>query len=143
MDAFEKAKAAKPKSFVIGMFGIFAALFGVPYLIQARNMLGAADPTSSLFMLLMHVAVLSLDFVMGMASIIVATGLVLHKEWARILWLAFVLLLLFVHFNMSVILYLSGYSRMLGLSMWLVFVILFSIISWACLSRPSIKARFQ
>ncbi len=143
MGAAEEAKAAKPKSFVIRVFGIFASLFGVPYLIQARDMLSLADPPSTLLMLLLHVAVLTLDFVMGMAAIIIATGLVLHREWARILWLAFVLLLLFVHFNMSVILYLSGYSRMLGLSRWLVFVILFSIISWACLSRPSIKARFQ
>ncbi len=143
MEAFEKAKAAKPKSFVIRVFGIFASLFGVPYLIQARDMLSVADPPSSLFMLLLHVAVLTLDFEMGMASIIIATGLVLQKEWARILWLAFVLLLLFVHFNMTVLLDLSGFSRMLGLSLWIVFVILFSIISWACLSRPSIKARFQ
>lgn len=142
MEAFEKAQAAKPKSFVIRVFGIFASVFGVPYLIQARDMLSVAPPPS-LFMLLMYVAVLTLDVVMGMASIIIAIGLVLHKEWARILWLAFVLLLLFVHFNMSVILYLSGYSRTLGLSRWLLFVILFSIVSWACLSRPSIKARFQ
>lgn len=143
MGAAGKAIAAKPKSFVIRVFGIFASLFGVPYLIQARDILSVADPPSSLLMLLLHVSVLTLDFVMGMASIIIAMGLVLQKEWARILWLAFVLLLLFVHFNMSVILYFSGFSRMLGLSFWIVFVILFSIISWAYLSRPSIKARFQ
>lgn len=134
---------AKPKSFVIIVFGIFASLFGVPYLIQARNMLSAGVRASDLFMLLVQVAVLTLDFVRGMAAIIIATGLVLQKEWARILWLAFVLLLLFVHFNVTVIYLLAGSSRMVGLSRWVVIVILFSIISWVYLSRPSIKARFR
>lgn len=106
-------------------------------------MLSAGVGASDLFMLLVQVAVLTLDFVLGMAAIIIATGLVLQKEWARILWLAFALLLLFVHFNVTVIYLLAGSERMVGLSRWVVIVILFSIISWVYLSRPSIKARFR
>ena len=94
-------------------------------------------------MLLVQVAILTLDFVLGMAAIIIATGLVLHKEWARILWLAFVLLLLLVHFSVTVIYLVAGSSRMVGLTWWVLIVILFSIISWVFLSRPSIKDQFQ
>ena len=143
MGASEKASAAKPKSLLIKAFGIFASLFGVPYLIQARNMVSAGVSASSSFMLLVQVAILTLDFVLGMAAIIIATGLVLHKEWARILWLAFVLLLLLVHFSVTIIYLVAGSSRMVGLTWWVLIVILFSIISWVFLSRPSIKDQFQ
>lgn len=141
MEASEKAIATKPKSFVIRVFGIFASLIGVPYLIQARDMLIAGLPASSLFIPPLQLAILTLDFVLGMSAIIIAMGLFLHKEWARQTWLTYLLLLLFVHFNMTVIYLLAG--RRAALNRWIVVVVFVTVVSWAFLSKASIKARFH
>ena len=141
MGASEKAIAAKPKSFVIRVFGIFASLIGVPYLLQARDMLFAGLPASSLFTPPLQLAILTLDFALGMSAIIIAMGLFLHKEWARQTWLTYLLLLLFVHFNMKVIYLLAG--RTVGLNRWIAIVVFVTVVSWAFLSRASIKARFH
>ena len=141
MGVSEKARAAKPKSFVIRVFGIFASLIGVPYLIQARDMLISGLPPSSLFIPAVQLAILTLDFVLGMSAIIIAMGLYLHKEWARQTWLTYLLLLLFVHFNMTVIYLLAG--RRAAVNRWVAIVVFVTVVSWAFLSKASIKARFH
>jgi len=136
--------AAKPRSIVIRMLGIFASLFGLPYLIQAVGMLRVPfDVRSNLFLFHLFVATITLDFVLGMAAIVIGFGLFIHKEWARKTWLAYLVLLLFVHFNMTVIYLLAGFSGMTPLYKWIAVVVLVSIISWAFLLKASIRARFH
>jgi hypothetical protein len=134
----------KPKSIVIRMLGVFASLFGLPYLVEAVGLLIVPfDVRSSLFLFHLLVAIITLDFVVSMAAIVIGVGLFLHKEWARKAWLAYLVLLLFVHFNMTVIYVLAGFSRMTALYKWIAGVVFVSIISWAFLLKPSIKARFH
>ena len=136
--------ATKPKSMVIRMLGVFACLFGLPYLIQAVGLLTRSSSVrSELILFHLVLAIISLDVVLSISAIVIGVGLFLHKEWARIVWLAFLLLLLLVHFNMTVMLLIGGSSRMTALYMWIALVVLVSIISWAFLSKASIKARFQ
>jgi len=136
--------AAKPKSVVIRMLGVFGCFFGLPYLIQAVGLL-TRSPSVRSELILFHLllAIITLDVVLSMAAIVIGVGLFLHKEWARKTWLVYLILLLLVHFNMTVILLLGGYSRMAALYKWIAVVVVVSIISWAFLLKPSIKARFH
>ncbi len=136
--------AAKPKSVVIRMLGVFACLFGLPYLIQAVGLLTRSSSVQSeLIVFHLLLAIITLDVVLSMAAIVIGVGLFLHKEWARQTWLVYLVVLLFVHFNMTVIQLLGGFSRMMALYKWIAIVVLVTIISWAFLLKPSIKARFN
>ncbi|HET6669647.1 MAG TPA: hypothetical protein VFH15_05385 [Pyrinomonadaceae bacterium] len=136
--------AAKPKSVVIRMLGVFAFLFGLPYLIQAVGLLTRSSSVrSELILFHLLLAIITLDVVLSMAAIVIGVGLFLHKEWARKTWLVYLVLLLFVHFNMTVIQLLGGFTRMTALYKWIAVVVVVTIISWAFLLKPSIKAHFN
>jgi hypothetical protein len=146
MDAIEESDAGKPKSFVIRMFGIFAFLFGLPYLIQGVTMLVLVFPRggrldSIRFQLL--VSTIALDLVLGLAPPFIGVGLFLYKEWARKSWLAYLLLTLFVHLHMTVLQFLVRRTHMVALYKWIAVVVFVSILSWAYLSRASTKAYFH
>lgn len=144
MGASEKDFAAKPKSVVIRMLGVFAILFGLPYLIQAVGLLTRSSSVrSELFLFHLLLAIITLDVVLSIAAIVIGVGLFLHKEWARKTWLVYLVLLLFVHFNMTVIQLLGGFSRMTALYKWIAVVVVVTIISWAFLLKPSIRAHFH
>ena len=135
---------ANPRSIVIRMLGVFASLLGLPYLIQAVGLLTRSSSVrSELILFHLLLAISTLDVVLSIAAIVIGVGLFLHKEWARKTWLVYLILLLFVHFNMTVMLLLGGYSRMTALYTWVAIVFVVSIISWAFLLKPSIKARFH
>ena len=146
MEDSDKVIEGKPKSFVVRLFGIFAFLFGLPYLIQGVTMLVLVFPRggrldSIRFQLLM--ATIAMDLVIGLASPFIGVGLFLHKEWARLTWLAYLLLTLFVHLHMTVLQFLVIRSRMVALYKWIAVVVFVSILSWAYLSKASSKAYFH
>jgi hypothetical protein len=144
MAASENVIEGQPRSFVIRMLGIFAFLFGLPYLIQGLTLLLLVSPRRVGFLMFqLQPAIIALDFVIGLASLVFGVGLFLHKEWARMAWLAFLLLTLFVHLNMTVLQLLAGFSQLEALYRWIGLVILLAIISWAFLSKRTIKARFH
>ena len=135
---------ANPKSIVIRMLGVFACLLGLPYLVQAVGLLTRSSSVrSELILFHLLLAIITLDVVLSIAAIVIGVGLFLHKEWARKTWLVYLILLLLVHFNMTVMLLIGGYSRMTALYTWVAIVFVVSIISWAFLLKPSIKARFH
>lgn len=139
----EQVSERKPKSFVIRLFGIFAVLFGLAYFIQGESFLTIAfSRRYDVHVFLLQMAIITFDLVLGSTSFLVGAGLFFHKEWARKTWLAFLPLALFVHFNLTVLQVLAGYTRMTRVLKWIGVVILVTILSWAFLTRPSVKARF-
>ena len=144
ISASENVIDGPPRSIVIRMLGIFAFLFGLPYLIQGLTMVLLVSPRRVGFLMFqLQPAIIALDFVIGLASLVFGVGLFLHKEWARMGWLASLLLTLFVHLNMTVLQLLAGFSQMGALYNWIGLVIFVTIISWAFLSKRSIKAHFH
>ena len=142
----DKVNEAKPKSFVIRLFGIFAFLFGLPYLIQGVTMLIVVFPQggrlgSIRFQLL--VSTIALDLVLGLAPTFIGVGLFMYKEWARKAWLAYLMLTLFVHLHMTVLQFLVRRVHMIELYKWIAVVVFVTILSWAYLSRSSSKASFH
>jgi hypothetical protein len=133
-------------SFVIRLFGVFAFLFGLPYLIQGVSILFLA--LSSRYSVgsgrvLLQLVIIILDLLISAAAAVIGVGLFFRKEWARKAWLAFLIVLLLVHFHMTIMQLLAGAPSMYGLYLWIGTVILVSIISWLYLSKASTKARFH
>jgi hypothetical protein len=145
--AFEKEIEGKPTprraSLLIRLFGLFAFLFGLPYLTQGVNWVLAIQAGQYSFLIQIQLAIIFLDFIAGAASLILGVGLFFHREWARKAWLVFLILLLLAHFLVIVLQFDAGYPAGAALYKWIGVVILVSIISWAYLSKASTKARFH
>ncbi len=58
-------------------------------------------------------------------------------------WLVFLILMLLVWLHMTVIKFFAGYTGLGQIYRWFAMLILVSIISWAYLSKATIKARFH
>ena len=130
-------------SLLIRLFGLFAFLFGVPYLIQGVSILANIFTRQySLSTYQYQAAFVALDFGLGVTSMVIGVGLFLHKEWARKAWLAYLLILLFIHFQMTAIQFLAGNSNLSWLYKWIGFIVLITITSWAYLSTALAKSRF-
>jgi hypothetical protein len=119
-------------------------LFGLPYIIQGINLSIALDAERySFFMTQMQLAFIGLDFLVGGGSLFIGTGLFFQKEWARKAWLVFLVLTPLAHFFVIVLLADAGHPAGAALYKWIGVVVLVSIISWAYLSKDSVKARFH
>ena len=134
------------------LFALFAFLFGLPYLTQGLYRLIAFDVSGlialnarqrNFFLLQIQLAIILFDLLIGGTSIFIGAGLFLRKEWARKAWLVFLALTVLVHFFMTGIQFFAGYSIRAGGYLWIGLVIFVSIISWAYLSKATIKARFH
>lgn len=96
-----------------------------------------------LFLFHFRLVIIILDLLVGLASIVIGAGLFFRKEWARKAWLAFLIVLLLVHFHMTIIQILADFSDMTALYKWIGVVVVVSLISWAYLTKARIKARFN
>ena len=128
---------------LIRLFGIFAILFGLPYLSQGVSALRVLSARFGLFLFHYQLVVIVLDVLIGMASIVIGAGLFLRKEWARKAWLAFLIVLVLAHFHMTIIQILAGFPNMTALYRWIAVVVVISIISWAYLTNRKVKAGFH
>lgn len=127
------------------IFGLFAILFGSFYLSEGVSWLlkFASGATSrDLFWAQYQSAVILFDLVIGGGSLLAGAGMLLRRQWGRKTWLALLALTVFLHLLMTLS------NRAVGIDVsrsygWLVMVLLTAIISWALLTRPSVKARFR
>jgi hypothetical protein len=141
----EKPTSAKGSPLLARLFGVFAFLFGVPYLVQGVSILivilSGRYIRASAFLL--SIVFLVFDVVLAVAAMIIGVGLVLLKEWARKGWLFFLIVLLLVHFHMTIVQLLAGQSNMSFLYKWITVVIFVFALSGFYLTRPTTKAQFH
>jgi len=127
------------------LFGFFAILFGAFYLSEGVTWLlrFASGATSrDLFWSHYQIAVIVFDLVIGGGSMVAAVGMLFRMDWGRKTWLALMALTVFLHLLMT------ASNRAVGIGAkgaygWVVLVVLLAIISWACLTRPTVKAGFR
>jgi len=150
MSASEKGSVSEPAftqvapSLVIKLFGLFALLFGLAYSVEGVfTLMIASSRRYSFFITLLTLAVIIFDLLIGTGSMVIGVGLFFQKEWARKGWLIFLIFTLLVHFHMTIMQILAGYSSLGGLYAWIGIVVLISVLSWGYLSKTSIKARFR
>lgn len=82
------------------------------------------------------------NFNIGMIVFVVGIGLLLAKEWARILWLMSSIALLAVHVFFLWLSYVNGVNHTQQL-LNAVLIIILLLISWIQLTRPTIKELFH
>ena len=127
------------------LFGLFAILFGSFYLSEGVSWLFrfASGATSrDLFWAHYQLAVIIFDLVIGGGSMLAGAGMLLRMQWGRKTWLALLVLTVFLHLVMTLA------NRAVGIDVsrsygWKGMVVLVTIVSWALLTRPSVKARFR
>jgi hypothetical protein len=127
------------------LFGLLAIILGLAYAVEGANWLlslasGATD--RSLLWAHYQVAVMGLDFFIGVASALSGLGVVLLREWGRKCWLALLPLTLFLHAVTMLSQRFAGIDarRVYG---WVGMVFVVAVLSWAYLTRPRVKARFR
>jgi uncharacterized membrane protein len=150
MAASEKGSESEPAftrvapSLVIKLFALFALLFGLAYSVEGVfTLMIALSRRYSFSITLLNLAVIIFDLLIGTGSMVIGFGLFFQKEWARKGWLIFLIFTVLVHFHMTIMQVLAGYSNLGRLYAWIGMVVLISVISWAYLSKASIKARFR
>jgi hypothetical protein len=141
----ERPASAKGSPLLARLFGLFAFLFGIPYLVQGVSILIVILSARYIrpSALLLPIVFLVFDLVLAVAAMIIGVGLVLLKEWARKGWLVFLIVLLLVHFHMTIMQLLAGQSNMSFLYKWIAVVMFVSALSGFYLTRPTTKAQFH
>jgi hypothetical protein len=127
------------------LFGLFAILFGAFYLSEGVTWLFRfASGATSRDLLWAHyqAAIIFFDCVIGSGSVSAGVGMLFRMDWGRKTWLAVLALTVFLHLLMTLA------NRAVGIDVsgsygWVGMVVLAAVISWACLTRPTVKARFR
>ena len=127
------------------LFGFFAILFGSFYLSEGVTWLlrFASGATSrDLFWSHYQTGVIIFDHVIGGGAVSAGVGMLFRRNWGRKTWLAVLALSVFLHLLMTFA------NRAVGIDVsrsygWVGMVVLVAILSWALLTRPTVKARFR
>lgn len=128
---------------LIRLFGLFAILFGGAYLAEGvpwlyKFVLG--QQSREQFLIEYQMAVIFFDISIGMAAIVIGVGLLFKKDWAREGWLGLLLFTLFGHLVVSAMAWIGfGVSPF---NYWQGMVVVLTIISWAYLTKESVKGGF-
>ena len=128
---------------LIRFFGAAAFFIGVPYLVQGVFTLAALlAGRYRAAMATFKMSIIIFDCFIGVAALVLGLGLIFLKEWARKLWLAFLILLLLIHFFMSVLQKFIGFD-LGGLYFWIAVIVFFTFLSFWYLTRSAVKAQFH
>jgi hypothetical protein len=129
---------------LIRLFGVFAILFGGAYLAEGVPWLYKfvfGQQSREQFLIEYQMAVIFFDISIGMAALVIGIGLVLKKDWAREGWLGLLLFTLFGHLVVSAMAWIGfGVSPF---NYWQGMVVVLTIISWAYLTKESVKSGFK
>jgi hypothetical protein len=130
---------------LVRLFGIFGIILGAAYFNEGVRVIGilqfaASQKLSGMF--LTWLSFLAWDFLFGGSLIIAAIGVLLFKEWGRMMWLGLMPALVLVHFGVIAFhqTFRNGSSKEYFL--WTSMVVLSTALSWWYLTRPRIRARF-
>ena len=130
---------------LVRMFGIFGIVLGAAYFMEGIAFIGLLPFALSqgarqvFFTYMMFVA---WDFLFGASLIVAGIGVLLLKEWARIMWLGLVPALVLVHFGLIVFneLFRGGVSS--KYLIWTGMVVAAAALSGWYLTQTRIRARF-
>lgn len=118
---------------VIIFYGLSYLQFGVKQLYDALNH-GPSRPISWYVILT--------NFNIGLIIFVVGIGVLLAKEWARILWLMSSIALVAVHIALLALLYANGENQTQQF-LNAVLIVILSLISWTKLTRQDVKELFR
>jgi hypothetical protein len=127
---------------IFGLFGILlgAAYFneGIAYSAFLRLALSRSGGT-----FVTYVLFVTWDFLFGISLIVAGAGVLLFREWARVMWLGLIPALVVVHLGIIVVgeVFRGGVS--INYMVWTAMVIAVGALSWWYLTQDRIRARFS
>jgi hypothetical protein len=129
---------------LVRLFGIFGIILGAAYFLEGvilAAILNFARTQGTREVFISKSLFLTWDLLFGV-SVIIAIGVMLFRNWARIMLLGLLTALVFVHLAIIAFhqTFRNGSSKQYFL--WTSIVVLSTALSWWYLTRPRIRARF-
>ncbi|HTG86733.1 MAG TPA: hypothetical protein VL907_06855 [Pyrinomonadaceae bacterium] len=129
---------------LVRAFGVLGVILGAAYLCEGVLLIrwvvrvgGRLSPSA----LLPKLSFITWDVLFGLCLIVAAVGLMLWKQWGRMMWLALLPALLLVHLAIITKGGLFGYVNESYL-IWTGMVAFVTALSWWYLNKTQIRARF-
>ncbi len=130
---------------LVRIFGVFGAILGGAYFNEGAGYIGMLLYTfaQNLFeTFIIYLLFLTWDFLFGLSLIVAGIGVLLLKEWARVMWLGLMPALVIVHLGIIVV---GEFGE--GVTgfylLWTSMVIVVAATSWWYLTEDRIRARFS
>jgi hypothetical protein len=130
---------------LIRMFGLFGIVLGAAYLNEGTAFIGLLPYALSqrahnvFFVYLLYV---TWDFLFGLSLIVAGIGVLLLKNWARIMWLGLMPALVFVHAGVIVFNQLFRYGASRNYLIWSGMVLAVTVLSWWYFTKLTTRTRF-
>jgi hypothetical protein len=128
---------------LFGLFGILlgAAYFneGIVYLAFLRHALSLESREA----FIVWVLFVTWDFLFGTSLIVAGLGVLLLKEWARVMWLGLIPALVVVHFGIIVVNEVFRGGIATSYLVWTAMVVAVGVLSWWYMTQERIRARFS
>jgi hypothetical protein len=128
------------------MFGVFGVVLGLAYLNEGMAFIGLlpyALAREAYGVLVTYLLYVTWDFLFGLSLIVAGMGVLLLKEWARVMWLGLMPALVLVHLGIIVAneLFRNGASALY--LVWTAMVVGVAALSWWYFTETRIRARFS
>lgn len=124
----------------IRLLGSLVVFYGLSYL--AHAVLQILSLGISRTFRLVAIAIIVLNLVIGIVTVVNGVGLLLSQRWARLSWLVTVTVLVLVHDLILLLWYLSG-QPLTGQILNIALTFFMAVISWAKLGDDSAKKYFS
>jgi hypothetical protein len=128
------------------LFGLFGIVLGVAYLNEGVSLTGVVIYAQSQKVhdaFIIQSAFVAWDFLFGLSLIAAGIGLLLLKEWARIMWLGLTPALVLVHLGIIVVSEFTGSGTSVFYWVWTGMIVLVAVLSWRYLTNEKVRARFS
>ncbi len=127
------------------MFGIFGIILGAAYLLEGviiAGILNFVRTRGSQEMFVSKSLFVTWDFLFGISLIVAAIGVLLLRNWGRMMWLGLMPALVFVHFGIIAYNQTFRHGSSQDYYLWTIMVVLATALSCWYLTRPGIRERF-
>jgi hypothetical protein len=130
---------------LVRIFGIFGIILGAAYFNEGVSYTGILSYTFSqdqFEMFITYLLFVVWDFLFGCALIVAGLGVMLLKDWGRLMWLGLMPALVLVHLGIIVV---GEFGEGVGgfYLVWTSMVVLVATTSWWYLTEIRIRARFS
>jgi hypothetical protein len=128
------------------LFGLFGMILGAAYFnegVQYAGLLRLALMQGLREVFISWVLFAAWDFLFGSSLIVAGIGLLLLREWARVMWLGLIPALILVHLGIIVVgeVFRGGVTT--NYLAWTAMVVTVGVLSWWYLTKERIRAHFS
>jgi hypothetical protein len=130
---------------LVRMFGIFGIILGAAYFNEGVSLTGVliyALSQNAYDAFIIQLLFVTWDFLFGSALIVAGIGVLLLKDWARIMWLGLMPALVLVHLGIIVAAEMLRDGATSFYLVWTGMVVLVAAASWWYLTETRISSRF-